>query len=213
MRTEQLIDALARDPTPVDAGAARRRFALLLALGPLAALVLMMVLLRPRPDLAAAIHLPMFWLKVLWPAVVAVAACVLLDRLAHPGAKLGGSPAAALAPTVLVVLMGAVVLWSAEPADRLALLLGQTWYECPFLIALLSVPALGLALRALRGFAPTRLPLAGAAAGLFAGAAAAFAYAFHCPEMQAPFLAVWYVLGMLIPAAVGAALGQRMLRW
>ena len=52
-----------------------------------------------------------------------------------------------------------------------------------------------------------------AAAARFAGAAAAFAYAFHCPEMQAPFLAVWYVLGMLIPAAVGAALGQRMLRW
>ena len=127
MRTEQLIDALARDPTPVDAGAARRRFALLLALGPLAALVLMMALLRPRPDLAAAMQLPMFWVKVLWPAVVAVAACVLLDRLAHPGAKLGGSPAAALAPTLLVVLLGAFVLWRAEPDERIALLLGQTF--------------------------------------------------------------------------------------
>jgi hypothetical protein len=31
--------------------------------------------------------------------------------------------------------------------------------------------------------------------------------------MEAPFLAVWYVLGMLIPAGAGALLGRRVLRW
>ena len=35
----------------------------------------------------------------------------------------------------------------------------------------------------------------------------------HCPEMAAPFVAVWYLLGMLIPAAVGALIGKRLLRW
>jgi hypothetical protein len=31
--------------------------------------------------------------------------------------------------------------------------------------------------------------------------------------MQAPFLAIWYLLGMLIPTALGALLGPRLLRW
>jgi hypothetical protein len=55
--------------------------------------------------------------------------------------------------------------------------------------------------------------LAGGAAGLVAGSVAAFAYAVHCTEMQAPFLAVWYVIGMLVPAFAGALLGPRLLRW
>jgi hypothetical protein len=46
-----------------------------------------------------------------------------------------------------------------------------------------------------------------------AGGAGAAVYALHCPELQAPFLAVWYVLGMAIPVAAGALLGPRLLRW
>ena len=45
------------------------------------------------------------------------------------------------------------------------------------------------------------------------GAVAALAYALYCDEMQAPFLAIWYVLGMGIPAAVGWVVGPRLLRW
>ena len=52
------------------------------------------------------------------------------------------------------------------------------------------------ALGALREMAPTRLRLAGAAAGALAGGAGAAVYALHCPELGAPFVAVWYVLGM-----------------
>ena len=66
---------------------------------------------------------------------------------------------------------------------------------------------------ALRGAAPTRLALTGAGAGLLAGALATLAYALHCPEMAAPFMAVWYVAGMAIPTALGAVLGPRVLRW
>ena len=29
----------------------------------------------------------------------------------------------------------------------------------------------------------------------------------HCPELTAPFIGVWYLLGMLIPTAIGAAMG------
>ena len=65
----------------------------------------------------------------------------------------------------------------------------------------------------MRGLAPTRPVRAGAAAGLLAGALAATAYTLHCPESQAPFLAVWYLLGILAPAAAGALVGPRLLRW
>ena len=65
----------------------------------------------------------------------------------------------------------------------------------------------------MKGLAPTRLRLAGAAAGFAAGAIGALVYTLHCPELDAPFLAVWYVSGMLIPTVVGAFVGPRLLRW
>jgi hypothetical protein len=137
----------------------------------------------------------------------------MLRRLAHPGIRLGRSPLAVAAPVALVWLMAGAALLMAGAGQRLPLILGDTWMECPVSIAVLSIPATALAFWALRGMAPTRLSLAGGVAGLFGGAAAALAYALHCPEMETPFLAVWYVLGMLIPASVGALLGRRLLRW
>jgi len=65
----------------------------------------------------------------------------------------------------------------------------------------------------MKGLAPTRIRLAGAAAGLSAGAGAAVVYSLHCPELSAPFIGFWYLLGMLIPALVGALLGPWLLRW
>ena len=50
-------------------------------------------------------------------------------------------------------------------------------------------------------------------AGFAAGATAALVYCLHCPEQAAPFLGVWYLLGMLIPTATGALLGDKLLRW
>jgi hypothetical protein len=65
----------------------------------------------------------------------------------------------------------------------------------------------------MRGFAVTRPALGGAAAGLLAGAAGSVVYCFHCPELAAPFIGTWYVLGMLIPTALGAVIGPLVLRW
>jgi hypothetical protein len=213
MRTDDLVDALAADARPVDAAGVRRRFRDRLLWGPAIALALMLLSLGPRPDLAEAMHLPLFWLKLGLPAAVAAAAWLLAYRLGHPGVPAGRSLAAALAPLALLTLAGLLVLWQAAPAQRPALLFGQTWKQCLLSIPLLALPALLLALSALRGLAPTRLAFAGAAAGLFAGAAGASAYAFHCPELEVPFLGAWYVVGMLIPAGLGALAGRRLLRW
>lgn len=213
MKTNDLIAALAADCAPVEPVRADRRFLIQLAAGAMLALAAMFMLMGTRADLAAAAFSSMFWIKLLFPASLAIAALVALRRLGYPGMRLGRAPAAAALPVALVWVMAGLAMLAAPAGERLALVQGETWIECPFSIALLSVPALALALRATRELAPTRLALAGAAAGLFAGAAAAFAYALHCPETQAPFLAVWYVLGILIPTGAGALLGRRLLHW
>ena len=48
---------------------------------------------------------------------------------------------------------------------------------------------------------------------MLAGAIGALVYLLYCPEMAPPFLLVWYTLGMLLPAALGALVGPRVLRW
>jgi hypothetical protein len=80
-------------------------------------------------------------------------------------------------------------------------------------VILTALPTLAATFWALRQLAPTRLTLAGGIAGLFAGAAGAFVYSFHCTEGAAPFIAIWYSLGIALTAVLGAALGKSLLRW
>ena len=157
--------------------------------------------------------LPMFWVKLGFVACLAVAGLFAALRLSRPGARLTWVPGALAAPVLAIWLLAAIALARAGSAQRAVLFFGDTWDVCPFLIATLSVPAFVAAMWAMKGLAPTRLRLAGAAAGLLAGALGALVYSLHCPEMGAPFIGFWYLLGMLIPAAAGALLGPRLLRW
>lgn len=129
MKTDDLLDLLAADTTPVDTSATDRRLWLALSFGGLCAAILLSTTLGIRYDLDLLSTMPMFWLKLGFPAALAGAG------------------------------------------------------------------------------------LAGAGTGLLAGAVGAFAYAFYCPETAAPFLAIWYALGIAIPAALGALLGPRVLHW
>lgn len=214
MKTDELIAFLATGVEPVAASATARRHAVALAGGGVGAMLLMLVLLGVRADLLAAMHLPMFWVKLALPVGIALGALTAATRLARPGVALGWLPVALLlAPVVGIGLLAALALNATVPEARLALLLGRTWAVCPLLIALLSLPVFAGTFWAMNGLAPTRPALAGAAAGLLAGAVATAVYALHCPEMAAPFLATWYLVGMAVPTAVGALLGPRLLRW
>jgi len=213
MRTDDLVAMLAADAGPVAPEATARRYAVALGLGALGAALLMVGLLGLRADLTEAALFPMFWIKLAFPACLAAAALYATARLSRPGVRLGQVPAAIAAPVLVIWVMGAYALAGAEASERTALLLGETWNECPFNIALLSMPAFAAFLWAMKGLAPTRLALAGAAAGLLSGAVGALVYSLHCPEMEAPFLGVWYLLGMLAPAIAGALIGPRLLRW
>jgi hypothetical protein len=213
MKTDELVRMLATGEGGVPAGGAGARYALALGWGAFAATLAMALALGVRPDLAEAARLPMFWAKLAWPAALAAAGLVAALRLSRPGRRLGGVPRA-LALTVLAMwALAGLSLARAEPAEWPALFFGATWRSCPLLIAALAAPLLAGALWAMKGFAPTRLALAGGAAGLLAGAGGALVYALHCPELTAPFLGVWYLAGMLIPAALGAAAGPTLLKW
>ena len=213
MKTDELITMLASGAETAEPHALERRFTIALGWGAFGATLLMAIMLGVRPDLSDAVRLPMFWVKLAFPAALLAGALLAALRLSRPGVRLGRVPAALAAPVLAMWLLAVVVLLSAAPAERTQLIYGDTWASCPFNVAILSAPAFVALLWAIKGFAPTRLALAGAAAGLLAGAVGASVYALHCPEMESPFLAVWYLLGMLIPTAVGAMLGPRLLRW
>jgi hypothetical protein len=136
-------------------------------------------------------------------------------RLGAPDRRIGRGPAIVAALLLTVWISGVLVLLQAPPEERTALILGRTWRACPFNISLISLPVLIAGMWAMKGLAPPRPALAGAYAGLLAGAIAVAVYALHCPEMAvaAPFLAIWYVLGMAIPVLAGALIGWRLLRW
>jgi hypothetical protein len=213
MRTEELINRLALDCTPVPHDSGLRRVVLAAGAGGVGALLLMAVTLEFRPDLLAATGLLMFWGKLAFTGWIAVASLLVVRTLSVPGEPPGRAPLALAVPPLAMWGAGAAALATASPDQRAGLLLGDTWAVCPFLIAMLAVPVFLAIVWAMRGLAPTRLRLAGAAVGLFAGATGALVYSLHCPEMAAPFVGTWYLLGMLIPAVAGAALGPRLLRW
>jgi hypothetical protein len=213
MKTEDLISLLATGAAPVDRHVVARRLSWALILGGLGSTLLMALVFGVRPDLAAVAVTPVFWLKVALPFFIALGALLGTVRLARPGVAPGMAWAAMGWPAVAVTLGAVALVWLTPPDERLPLILGHTWRVCPLNIALLSVPSFIAVFRALRGLAPTRLRAAGFAGGLLASATATLAYCLHCPEMAVPFWAAWYLLGMVIPALIGAWLGPRLLRW
>jgi hypothetical protein len=213
MKTDNLIAALAADVAPVDPHSVERRFVYALAFAVCGALAVLLAGYGVRADLPRMLATPLFWAKVALPLTLAGAAVVATARLSRPGAALGRIGTALAAPVVLVWIAALAVLWFAPHEARVELLMGRTWRTCSLKIALLSVPGLIAMLVAVRSLAPTRLPLAGATAGLLAGAVGALVYCLRCPETSVPFWATWYLLGIAMPTAAGALLGRRVLRW
>ena len=213
MKTDDLINMLASGPDVRASTLPTQRIVLTIACGLLVSIALMMSILGVRPDLADVAMLPSFWLKISFVAALAWAGRMASMRLSSPGARINMLPAWIATPLLVIWLAAAFVLMSAAPEDRAQLFWGSTWRTCPFLIATLSLPIFAAILIAMRNMAPTRLRLAGAAAGFAAGAAAATIYSMHCPEMEASFIGFWYLLGILIPTGIGALLGPRILRW
>jgi hypothetical protein len=213
MKTDELVTMLASGAETVDLQAPVRRYLLAVALGAATAILLTAALLGLRRSLIHDLAVPMFWAKELFCIALAGAGVLVVKRLARPGAKLGMAPLGVLLPVIALWLLASFALYTADPGARAQLVLGKTASVCPFLIGLVSAPLFVAFMWSLRGLAPTRLRLAGTAGGFAAGAMGALVYSLHCPELAAPFVGIWYLLGILMPTIVGALLGPRLLRW
>ncbi len=211
--TTQLIERLGAGLTPSPPHLLDRRLATALAIGTAATFLLLTASLGLRPDLAAAGAEWMLWGKIGYAATLALGGYLLCVQAARPEARPRWRVAAVLVPVALA-LVAALLRTASLPADvRSSEWLGETAAICPWLIALLSLPCLLALCFVMLRAAPTRLHWAGFCAGLLAGAISMLVYSLHCPEEGVAFVASWYTIGMCVPAAVGAALGPRLLRW
>jgi hypothetical protein len=208
-----LIDALASDAQPVSPYAIYRHVAESLIVGGGIAMIGVIGIFGIQPELNSFAHGEPLALKSAYAISLAGIAAALTLLLARPegraqmGARWIALPVAALALLALAEL-------SRTPMDHWShMLMGESWAQCPWRIAALSVPVfLGLCI-AIRTQAPTNLRASGAAAGLLSGAVAATVYALACTESAAAFILVWYSLGIALATGLGALLGPKLLRW
>ena len=70
MKTGELITALANHAEAVEPRALQRRYAMALGWGAFGTTLLMAILLGVRPDVTEAARLPMFWVKLAFPAAL-----------------------------------------------------------------------------------------------------------------------------------------------
>jgi hypothetical protein len=211
MKTDDLIGMLAAGAGPVPAPQDSRRLAMGLPVALMVAAVVVMLWLGLLP--------PDLWgpsatgPKLAYAALLSGSGVWLLRRLGRPGASVAVPLGMVLAVLAVAAVAGMADLWATDAAARGMRLTGKSASQCPVAILALSLPAMAASMAAVRALAPVRLRLAGAAAGLAAGGVAAMAYALACTEGAAAFIAVWYTLGMLLAAGLGALIGPRVLRW
>lgn len=213
MNTNELVALLSHDAQGSTYGRGQRQLLATLGVGAFMTLTVMLLFYGIRSDIGRAIQLPHFWFKQAYPSTVLILSAGMLLRVAYPGRSTGLWGKALWVPFACAWLAAGLALLIAAPQARWGLFLGTTWAHCSLDIAVVAMPSLVVSLWAIRQLAPVRLDVAGAVAGLFAGSVGAAAYALHCLEMAAPFVAFWYMVGISIPVLTGWLIGPRLLRW
>lgn len=210
---DDLIDRLTDDLKPTPRTALPMRLLGWTAFGVAIAGALMLAWLGLRPDLMAAAGTMMFWSKFAFTSLFALLGGLAALRLARPGGSMARVAAWIVGLVALMGIAGIVQMLLMGPDHVRTLTIGGSALVCPLYIVALSAPIYAAVAFAMRRAAPTNPTLAGFAAGLLAGGAATWVYAFHCTESGMPFVTIWYTLGVLIVAGLGALIGRFALRW
>ena len=211
--TDELIARLSADLKPVRRGLLWQLLVGALLVGAIVAAVMMYMMLGLRQDIATAPGTMMFWTKSSYTFAMAVFGGVATLALARPDGHARWPWLAAFGLAVTLGILSFVQLAIMPPDQTMNLIVGSSSLLCPWYIVGLSLPVLAAVLLVMRRFAPASPTLAGLAAGLFAGGTGAWIYSFHCGENGMMFLTLWYTLGILIVAGLGALLGRFALRW
>jgi len=211
MKTQELVELLARRAGPVAPRFVQRRLAGAAFAGLVVATIVVIAGPGVNPQLGA-MGAPLIQ-KLAYIGALALAAGWLTDRASRPGVPSAAAAASVLGVVLAMAGLSLVTLISAPAGQASSLLLGSSWSTCPWGVAFLSLPTLGLLLWAIRTLAPSSGRVAGFAAGLLAGAVGALAYSLYCTETSPAFVLVWYSSGTLLSALAGAAIGSRVLKW
>jgi len=211
VKTDDLIDALARGAGPAERAPLAPRLAITLLTGLVVAALLAAIWLGVRPDIGAA-RMPIMW-KAIFSAAAAAVVLPLTVQLMRPGRPLGWRIGAVVLFVGLCALATWIALMGEMPERRWEAWMGGAMPWCVVLIPVLAAPAAVLLTLLMRAFAPTRLTLAGAAIGALSGGVGAMAYAMYCPVDSVAFVTTWYALGIAVSAALGALVVSRFLRW
>jgi hypothetical protein len=210
---KDLIEALASDAGPVSPLAARRQVALAVIVGGGIALISVITIFGIQPGLDSFARGEPLLVKSAYAISLAGIALALTLLLASPGVWTQKTWRWVAAPVAGLALLALAELFRAPIGQWPNMVMGNSWSQCPWRIAALSVPVfIGLCI-AIRGQAPANLRASGAAAGLLSGAVAATVYALACSESSAAFILVWYSAGIALVTAIGALLGPKFLRW
>lgn len=211
MKTDDLINLLAEDaPVRMRLG---RALAYALIAGIALSSILLMSTIGMRHHMMDAIGTMRVEFKIAETLLLAILAARLVFQVGRPGAALALRGWSLMLPLALLVV-AIVAEMAVVPEDSLKTrMMGNYAAFCVFFIPVLSIAPLAGFLVALRSGAPDRPGLAGAAAGLAAGAIAAAIYAWHCPDDSPLFVATWYTLAITIVTLVGWLIGRRLLRW
>jgi hypothetical protein len=212
VRTGDLIRALAAD-SEVHPMAPGRALALALIPGVAIALGLHFAVLGLRPHLLALLGEPRLLFKLCLTILLAALSGALVARIGMPGAGVRRITVLLAIVPALLAVAGAAELLVVPAAEWGQRLIGTNAIFCLKSIPSIAAAPLVATLLALRQGAPEHPALAGAAAGLFAGAIGAACYATHCPDDSPLFVAAWYTLAIGFVVAAGALAGRRLLRW
>lgn len=171
--------------------------------GALAGLLMVLLWLQPRPDLAQAPVQPLFWLKAAYTGGLALAALGLTVALSRGASQ---RPVwLATACLVLLALVAAGIQAVGLEPSALARLLGPAGgAACLGSILIVAAPMLVVAMLGLKGLDLERPVALGFAAGLFSGGVAASVYGLHCPHVSYVFVGLWYTTAVALCGAVGA---------
>ncbi len=211
MKTDQLIDLLARGVEPAERPRWMRKLAITLIVGLAAAVLLIAVGLGVRADIGAA-RMPVM-MKAMFSAAAAAVMLPLATRLMRPGRPLGWRVGAVLVFVAAAAVATCVALFGEAPERRMEAWMGGGFPWCLVLVPILAAPTAALLLWLMRSFAPTRLTMTGAAIGALSGGIGAMAYSMYCPIDSVAFVTTWYVVAIALCAALGATIGARLLRW
>jgi hypothetical protein len=213
MKTDDLVSMLSTNVEPVDRKLVARTVGIAVAAGAAVAVGIMLAGFGFRADLTTARAFLFLALKLAFAIAIVGIASVYLTRLTRPGGESRISLIAITVPFVAIGLLAVASLGLSPTSHWDRMVTGDDWLECLVSVPVIAIVPFAAVIFAVRRAAPTNLVRAGAFAGLLAGSVSAMAYALHCTDDSAPFVAVWYVGTIVLCTLAGAALGRRLLRW